>query len=60
MKEGTLATQENFNKLIDALNHKVTKLEEDVRWISKILAFMATMMTGTFVTGLGILVKAIL
>jgi hypothetical protein len=48
-------TQQQFDKLVDSLNHKVTKLETNVAWLSKIMGYMATLMTGMFVTGLGIL-----
>ena len=56
-------TQENFNKLVDILNHRVTKLEKttavqalDIKWIKRIGYYMASL--GTI--GLGLLARLLL
>ena len=41
----------NFNKLVNTLNHRVTKIETDVKWIRKIIWYMA----GIGTAGLGML-----
>ena len=39
-------TQENFDVLCDTLNHRVTKIEVNVKWMSRIGYYMATVITG--------------
>lgn len=41
-------TQKSFNTLIDAFNHRLTKLETSTRWIKWILGYMAIIITGVF------------
>lgn len=39
-------TQKNFDSLIEILNHRVTKIEVNVKWMNRIGYYMATMITG--------------
>jgi len=36
---------ENMNRLIDVLNHRVTKLEMSVKWIRWIIGYIAVLVT---------------
>ena len=38
-------TQKNFDKLIDSLNHKMTQIEGDIKWIKRIVYYMAGIST---------------
>ncbi len=38
-------TQKNFDILANNLNHKMTKMETDVKWMKRIGYYMATIMT---------------
>lgn len=44
-------TEKSFAKLVNTLNHRVTKIELDVKWIRRIIYYMA----GIGTVGLGIL-----
>ena len=39
-------TQKNFNEFIEALNHRMTRIEGDVKWMKRIGYYMATVLTG--------------
>ncbi len=39
-------TQKNFNDFVMALNHRMTRIEVDVRWMKRIGYYMATVLTG--------------
>ena len=41
--------EKDFSKLVDSLNHKVTLIERDIRWMKKIGYYMAVIMTGILV-----------
>lgn len=43
-------SQENFNKLVNGLNHRMTKIETDVSWLKKIGIYMSSILTAIFVT----------
>ncbi len=59
-------TQRNFERfiksqhaLVEALNHKMTKMESDVSWMKKIQNWQTGLFTATFLTVLGIAIKLI-
>ena len=39
----------NQRKLIDILNHRMTKLEVDVKWMQKIMSIQTGLLTGIFI-----------
>ena len=39
-------TQKNFNLLCEGLNHRMTKMEINVKWMTRIGYYMATLITG--------------
>ncbi len=45
-------TQKNFDKLIEGLNHRMTKIEADISWIKKIGLYMSSILTAIFVVGI--------
>lgn len=38
-------SQRNFNKLVDTFNHRVTRIESDVKWMKRIGYYLATVLT---------------
>jgi len=38
-------TQKNFDNLIETLNHRITKIESDVKWMKRVGYYMATVLT---------------
>ena len=38
-------TQKNFNGFVDALNHRMTNIEGDVKWMRRIGYYMASVLT---------------
>lgn len=38
-------TQKNFTSLIESLNHRMTRIESDVKWMRRIGYYMATLLT---------------
>ncbi len=40
------AIQKNFNILVENLNHRMTSIENNVKWMSRIGYYMATLLTG--------------
>jgi hypothetical protein len=50
----------NQGKLINLLNHRMTLLEVDVKWIKKIMSIQTALMTGMFLSLLGVLIKVII
>jgi len=38
-------TQENFDKLVEGLNHRMTKLEVHVKWLKRVIFYMAGLAT---------------
>ena len=38
-------TQKNFDIFCEALNHRMTKIETNVKWMSRIGYYMATLLT---------------
>ena len=34
-------TQKNFNNLVMNFNHKTTEMQNDIKWIKKIIIYMA-------------------
>ena len=40
-----------LDNLIDMLNHRMTKLENDVKWLKRIGYYMATILTATMIGG---------
>jgi hypothetical protein len=36
----------NLDKLIDVLNHRVTKLEIHVKWLKNLIGYVAVILTG--------------
>lgn len=45
-------TQDNFDILVKNLNHKMTNVEADIKWMKYIIYYMAGIMTCAFVGGL--------
>ena len=43
-------TQASFDMLINNLNHKMTKIEGDVRWLKRITGWQVAMITGIFIS----------
>lgn len=50
----------NQDKLIQILNHSVTELKIDVRWLKKVGTIQTTILGGIFVAVVGALVKTLL
>lgn len=42
-------TLKQFNNLLDAVNHRLTKLESDMKWVKYIGYYMATLITGLII-----------
>ena len=38
-------TQRNFDNLMEGLNHRMSKIENNVKWMSRIGYYMATLLT---------------
>lgn len=45
MENNIRLTQKNFNDFIVALNHRMTKIESDVKWMRRIGYYMASLLT---------------
>ena len=41
-----------FDKLLNVVNHRLTKLESDMKWLKYILYYVASLMTVAFIGGL--------
>ena len=50
----------NQEKLIEVLNHNMTKVQVDVNWLKKGMGWMIGFMASIFLTILGILIKFVL
>ena len=50
-------TQKNFDGFVDALNHRMTNIESDVRWMKKIVGWQVALLSGIFVSILGVVIK---
>jgi len=48
----------NQKDLIDILNHNVTRMTNDIYWLKKIIGWEAVMITGCFVSLIGIIIKS--
>ncbi len=44
-------TQKNFDNFTEALNHRMSRIEGDVKWLKRIGYYMATIMTATLLKG---------
>ena len=42
-------TQKSFDDFCEALNHRMTRIENDVRWMRRITGYLASVMTGIFI-----------
>ena len=49
--------RENQNRLINILNHNVTRLQADVAWLKKFCGWQVSLLIGVFISLLGILFK---
>ena len=38
-------TQKNFDKFVEALNHRMTKVETNTKWTKWLLGYLATLFT---------------
>lgn len=38
-------TQKNFDKLVETLNHRITDIESDLKWMKRLGYYMATILT---------------
>lgn len=45
-------TQRTFDKLIEGLNHRMTKIELDISWLKRIGIYMSSMLTAIFAVGI--------
>lgn len=45
-------TQKNFDGLIASLNHRMTSIEGDIKWMKRIVGYCATILTGIFLKSL--------
>ena len=43
-------TQSSFDMLVNNLNHKMTRVEGDVRWLKRITGWQAALITGIFIS----------
>ena len=50
-------TQKNFDIFVEALNHRMTNIEHDVKWMKKIVGWQVTLLGGIFVSILGVVIK---
>lgn len=50
-EEAMSAFNNNLNKLVDVLNHRVTGLEVSVKWIKWIMTYMAVIVTVSTLLG---------
>ena len=50
-------TQKNFDRFVEALNHRMTKVEQNTKWTKWILGYLATLITVIFVGALTIIAK---
>lgn len=48
-----MITQKQFASLVETLNHKITKIEQDVKWIKRIIYYGA----GIGTVAVGALIK---
>ena len=50
MKEMSIKfTKKGFEDFCDALNHRMTKIETNVRWLKWIISYLAVIFTGAFI-----------
>ena len=52
-------TQKNFNHLINSLNHRMSNIEHDIKWMKKILGWQVYLISGIFVAIVSIVIKFI-
>ena len=45
-------TQKNFDVLITNLNHKMTEMKNDIKWMKILMYYIAGIMTAAFIGGL--------
>ncbi|MEK6882069.1 MAG: hypothetical protein AABY22_20805 [Nanoarchaeota archaeon] len=57
-------TQKNFDMFLEALNHRMTRIEEkfiiiqnDVKWIKKLGWFVAGILSAIFLALIGVIIK---
>ncbi len=50
-------SQKNFDGLVEALNHRMTNIEHDVKWMKKIVSWQVALLGGIFITILGVVIK---
>ena len=50
-------TQDHFDKLVNNLNHRTTKMEMDIRWLKRIMSWQIVLISAIFVSILGLLIK---
>ena len=48
-------TQKNFDGFVEALNHRMTRIENDVKWMRWIGYYMATLLTGIVIKFIGLI-----
>ena len=52
-------TQKSFDSLIESLNHRMTSIEHDVKWMKKILNWQIMLLSGIFVSLISVVIKFI-
>lgn len=50
-------TQKNFDGFVEALNHRMTKVESNTKWTKYILGYLATLISSMFIGGIAIIFK---
>jgi hypothetical protein len=45
-------TQKNFDFICETFNHRITKIEANVKWLKWIVGYVAVIMTGLFVNSI--------
>ena len=52
-------TQKNFDDFCEALNHRMTRIEYDIKWMKRIGYYMASIITAILITMLKFVFKVL-
>ena len=50
-------SQSNFDGFVEALNHRMTRIEHDVSWMKKIVGWQVALLGGIFISIVGVVIK---
>ena len=50
-------SQKNFDSLVETLNHRMSNIVHDVKWMKKIVGWQVALLSGIFVSILGVVIK---